>query len=67
MKDDDAVGKELDAAKRLKALEAQLQGRPAAERKAALERFAQEEKYRDTRAAEQAKQAAAAASSAGHH
>lgn len=59
MKDDEGVERELDAAKRLRALMAKLEGRPAEERRVMLERFAQDEKYRDTRAAEEARQAAA--------
>lgn len=58
MKGDKEIERELDAAKRLRALMAQLQGRPAEERRATLERFAQEEKFRGTRAADDARAAA---------
>lgn len=58
MKSDKEIERELDAAKRLRALMAQLQGRPAEERRANLERFAQDEKFRGTRAADDARAAA---------
>lgn len=66
MKDDDAVKREVEAAKRLRALLAQLQGRPAAERRVALERFAADDKYKETRAAEDARTAATQAAAARH-
>lgn len=58
MKADKEVGRELEAAKRLRALMAQLQGRPAEERRATLERFAQDDKFSGTRAAADAREAA---------
>lgn len=58
MKGDDAVKREVDAAKKLRALQAQLQSRPAEERRMALERFAGDDKVAGTRAAEDAREAA---------
>lgn len=59
---DPAVKKELEAAKKLHKLLAQLEGRPAAERRAVLEKFARDDKVEGTRAAEEATAAAASAS-----
>ncbi|MCO5167355.1 MAG: redoxin family protein [Planctomycetes bacterium] len=58
MKKDDGIKRELEAMKRLRALQAQLQGRPAEERRVALERFASDDKVAGTRAAEDAREAA---------
>lgn len=59
LKADPAVKKELEAAKKLSKLLAALEGRPAAEKKATLEKFARDDKVAGTRAAEQASQTAA--------
>lgn len=61
LKKDDTAKREIDAAKKLAALMGQLKGRPAAERRAHLERFAADEKHAGTRAAEQASREAAQA------
>lgn len=54
MKKDEAVKKELDAARRLEALVASLANKPAAEKKAALQAFAHSDKVAGTAAARRA-------------
>jgi thiol-disulfide isomerase/thioredoxin len=56
LKKDEKVKKELDAHKRLEALLAQLAGRPAEEKKAALAQFAKSDKVAGTNAAKRAEE-----------
>jgi len=58
LEDDEAVEREVDAARDLQRLLARLEGQPADVRRAHLERFAQDEDYAGTRAARDAQERA---------